>query len=243
VTRLGTAGFLAGGAVLSTALGFLLGIPMLFPFLGAAVAYVVFLREVNAGRYTAAFVWMLFWAVCQNAAVGTASVLQPERAAAVILTGPDYAVEMLRWVRTGVGPEGSPRLYLPVHARHFAAFCVLSAATFASAGLVLGTYLLNYMSFYVTELVAASAQPVPAALLGWPVWAAIRVTGFIACAVALAPLGWNGLARFRRGMRARAVPYRLLVLGVGLVVLDAALKAVLAPVWRGWLLGFLEGSG
>ena len=47
------------------------------------------------------------------------------------------------------------------------------------------------------------------------------------------------LAVLARVLSALRVPRRLLLAGFGLVVLDAVLKAALAPVWQGWLLRFL----
>lgn len=229
------------GAVLTTAAGFGAGVPWLLPVLGAAIPYPGFIRRVARGAYPHAVGWVLVWALGQTVAVGGATLLWPERGAEVVLQGAPYAEEMLTWIRTGVGPEGDPSLFLPLHARHFGAFCVLSFLTAGAGSLVLGTFLLNYMNFYVATLVAASAQPGLAALIGWPVWAEIRVIGFVTVGAALAGLSLRLLARIRPLPAPRFSP-RTLVVGVGLVVLDAVLKATLATVWREWLVKALGGA-
>lgn len=235
------AALLAAGAVLTTAVGFVLGVPWLLPLLGAAVPYPVFLLKVRAGEYGRAVGWVLGWAVVQSLAMVAAVLWFPERAAEVVLTGEEYAAEMLHWVRTGEGPEGSPRLFLPLHLRHLAGFaglCVLSAG---ALGIALGTFLLNYMNYYVATLIAASASPGFAAVFGWPVWAVLRVAGFITLGAGLTRVALNLYARLRGGHSTFPVPRRVIGVGLALVVADAVLKATLAPAWRSILLRALEG--
>ncbi len=252
------AALLALGAAASTAVGFLAGQAWLLPLLGAAVPYPVFLHRVRRGAFAAAVGWVLLWTLFQSLAMGSAVTLFPERAARVVHRGQPYAEEMVHWVQTGEGPEGSPRLYLPIHVRHYLGFCVLSVLTAGAGSLVLGTWLLNYMNYYVAVLTALSADRWTAALLGWPVWAEIRVVGFVVTGAALAALGlilYRRLLRrggTRPGVRgagngadreALRFPVRVFLLGLGLVVLDAVLKAVLAPVWQPILLRALGSGG
>jgi len=232
---------LAAGAALTTALGVALGFRWLLPFLGAAVPFAVFFPRVRAGRFRAAVGWVVLWALFQSLAVGAATLLLPDRTGAAVFRGPPYAAEMVHWVQTGEGPEGSPRLFLPIHARHFAAFCVLSALSAGGLGLVLGTVLLNYMNFYVATLVGASARPLVAALFGWPIWAEVRVIGFIVCGAALGALLPAAWSRRRGGPATPRFPGRLFALGVGLILADIVLKTLLAPPWQRLLLRALEG--
>jgi hypothetical protein len=237
-----TAVWLALGPPAANALGVAAGWPLLLPLLGAAVAYPVFLDRVARGRPAAAFGWMLYWTVFQSLAVWILLAADPERGTAAVHRGAAYASEMLHWVRTGVGAESRPAQFLPVHAGHFAAFCLLAAATAGAAALALGTWLLNYMNVYVYEVTVQSVDTVRAALLAWHPWAVIRVVGYIATAVALA---FPGLRWWRRLLGRPAPPSvdtrRFLFGGAGLVVLDALLKTALAPHWQRWLLGALEG--
>jgi hypothetical protein len=229
---------LAAGAAGTTLIGFLAGSGWLLPVLGAAVPFPLFLDRVRAGRHTAAAGWVLVWAVLQSVVMGGAVLLFPETAASVVRRGPEYATEMLSWIRTGQGPEGSPRLFLPVHAGHYALFSLVSLLSFGGLGLALGTFLLNYMNFYVAELIRASEHPMRALLFGWPVWATLRVAGFVFTGAALAGFSFRILRRLR-GTPPGPTPTRTLLLGLLLVVLDALLKATLAPLWRGLLQGAL----
>lgn len=169
-----------------------------------------------------------------SAATVCATIVAPERAAEVIWKGPEYAAEMKGWIATGEGPEGSPSLYLPQHILHFAAFNVACLVTGGLAGLYMGAALLNYMNFYVADLAMEASQPLLAASLGWPPWALIRVAGFI---MASLPLSYAGIRLLRPWRPPSGCRYwKYYKWGVALVVLDAVLKAVLAPHWRHLLL-------
>jgi hypothetical protein len=119
-------------------------------------------------------------------------------------------------------------------------FCVLSVLSVGFLGLVLGTLLLNYMNFYVAELVRMSVEPGWALAFGWPVWAVLRVLGFVASGTALAALGLAGWRRLRGGLEGPRFPARVMLVGFALVVADAILKALLAPGWRSILIRSLE---
>lgn len=241
-TVLGTGAFLALGAFAATGAGFLADQAWLLPLLGAAVPFPVFLSRVRRGAYGQAVGWVLFWAVFQSLATVTATVLAPDRAAAVIHHGPAYAEEMIHWVRTGNGAEGSPRLFLPIHVRHYLGFCAASVASAGAAGLALGTWLLNYMNYYVAELARTSADTATAAALGWPIWAVIRVVGYVVTGAAMAGLSLSLLDKARGRKATIRFPVRVFLFGFSLVVADAVLKALLAPSWQKILLRALTGK-
>ncbi|MEQ8956316.1 MAG: hypothetical protein RLP02_00085 [Coleofasciculus sp. C2-GNP5-27] len=228
--------FLAVGAILTTTTSFVFAVAWLMPILGAAVPYPIFLFHVRQGRYSHAFGWVLLWAVFQSIAVAGATAIAPERAAEVVLSGTTYTEEMFHWIQTGEGAEGSPRLFLPIHLRHYIAFCVLSLITFGSAALLLGTWLLNYMNFYVAQLITISANPWLAAAIAWPPWSLLRVMGYISTGIALTTLGLHGIAKIRGKIPRHPFPKTYLLLGIGLVVADAIVKAFLAPFWQQLLL-------
>lgn len=234
--------YLPLGAVASTAIGVSIGSPWLFPFLGALVPFPVFLRHVQKGCPGKATAWVLYWCIAQSVALCAAVALVPDRTAATVWRGPAYADEMLHYIRTGVGAEGSPRLFLPMHARHYAMLCGISLLTLGAGGLVLGTVLLNYMNFYVATFVHVAAEPTLAALFGWPVWAIVRVVGYTATGAVMADVSWRAWSRVRGRPIARPLPVRLWLLGVGLALLDIGLKALAAPAWRTILHRALERS-
>jgi hypothetical protein len=230
------------GALASTALGVGIGNPWLFPVLGALVPFPVFLGYIRKGCPGKATAWVLYWCIAQSLALGAAVALVPERTAATVWHGPAYADEMLTYIRTGVGAEGSPRLFLPLHARHYVLLCVISLVTVGAGGLVLGTVLLNYMNFYVATLVRSAADPILALFFGWPVWAILRVVGYTATGAVMADVSWRLWSRWRGRAIARPFPVRLWLLGLGFALLDVGLKALVAPVWRSILHGALERS-
>lgn len=209
----------------------------MLPLLGAAAAYPFFAAELARGRPSKAVSLMLLWALFVSVAVILATLLFPTRAAGVVWKGTEYTAEMLGWIRTGIGPEGAPSLYLPQHAIHFAVFCAVCLLSAGLGGLVMGAALLNYMNFYVAELIREAANPTLAACLGWPPWAILRVCGFIFASV---PLSALLLRRFRCWrVHPKTSYWRYYLWGLGLVILDAILKAVLAPYWRRFLGGAL----
>jgi hypothetical protein len=232
----GAALFLALSAVLTTAIGIFLRQPLLLLILNAVPPYLIFIDRVRATRYSAALWLMVVWAFCQSVSVIVLTQALPDAAAAAIFRGASYRDEMFRWIQTGTGAEGEWRLFLPQHAAHYSVFLILSALTAGAAGLVFGTILLNYMSFYVASLFLADSggeHTRQLVLMGFPIWAILRVIGFIAGAVAAADLSLVLLDQLRD--KPRSWPGRtsyFLSLSVALVILDALLKGLLAPQWR-----------
>jgi hypothetical protein len=218
--------FVAAGP-LGVALGALVGSALLVAALPVLFLYPAYWHALR-GRTPAGVLGLsLLWAACLSAAVVGWTLLAPSAAAAVVWNAEAYRAEMFEWLRTGAGPEGDPRQFLPIHATHFAAFCVLSLASAGGLGLLLGSVLMGYMSVYVGAIALAAGSAFPAVLLAWHPWSVLRVVGFVACGIALSmPL---------RVGRLDALPRRLLAAGFGLVVLDAFVKALLAEPWRGLL--------
>jgi hypothetical protein len=143
---------------------------------------------------------------------------------------------MFAWIRTGAGSEGSPRLFIPQHAVHLAAFVVLSLVTASALSITMGAVLMNYMGFYVASLARAGAPVWAVVLLGWQPWAIARVAAFSVLGVVLAqPL----LKRVAPG----GVPLRasrpLVLAAAALLLVDVMLKTLLAPAWGTWLRGVL----
>lgn len=229
--------------ILVTALSFPLGLaldqPWLLPVLNAAPAYVVLVHRLRKGERGGAVRAMLWWAAAL-AIVGTACLaFWPAPTEALVLNGPAYRDEMLRWIRTGVGPEGSPRLFLPQHLGHLAAFVALSLLTASALSIVTGAALMNYMSFYVASLARAGVPEWAVALLGWQPWAISRVAAFCTLGVVLAePLLFRlfPTARARLKVIGRR-PY--IVAAMTGILADWFLRAAFAPTWGRWLRALL----
>ncbi|MEH2289157.1 hypothetical protein [Nostoc sp.] len=231
--------FLVIGVILSTTASFVFRVPWLMPILGAAIPYPIFFSQVRRQQYKSAFWWMLLWGVLQSIAVIIATAILPETAAKVILRGQSYTTEMLHWIRTGEGSEGTLSSFLPGHLLYYGIFCILCVVTLSSVALIFGTWMLNYMNFYVTELVKISTKPWLAAILGWYPWSILRIIGFIATGVALAALGLNLVMRIRGKVPKSPFPKTYMLIGVGFVIADIVVKAVLAPIWEKLLLSAL----
>lgn len=242
--------YLVGCAWLGTAIGLLSGSRILLLALTAVPPYLLFLDRMRAGRRPAALWLMVAWAASQAVAVVVLTQWQPDGATRAVVNGPNYREAMFHWIRTGEGAEGNWRRFLPEHALHYGVFLVLSALTAGAGGILLGTLLLNYMSFYVAGLFLADragAHTLTLSLMGWPIWSMIRVVGFIAGAVAAADLTLTLLRRGRGhrlagGVEWPAASASMLSLSVALVILDALIKALLAPSWRLALLPVVGAS-
>lgn len=230
-----TAFLLTFGAILSTISSFIFAVPWLMPILGGLVIYPLFLLKVKLGEYRAALGWVLWWTVWQSLAIIVATIMIPQLAEKVVINGIIYTEEMFHWIKTGEGAEGSISLFLPIHIRQYLTVSILSFLTLGSASLFLGTYLLNYMNFYVGKLIQVSVYPSLAALIGWPPWSILRVIGFICTGIALTDLGLRLIAKVRKQVYPLRLRFDYLYLGVGFVVADIIVKAILAPIWQQFL--------
>lgn len=228
---------MVAATVIAYPIGLAAGWPWLLPLLNTLPAYAVMVTLLRRGQRDRAVVAMLLWAATMAVAGSVAFSLWPAPPEASVLHGPAYRDEMFHWIRTGLGSEGSPRQFLPVHVAHLAAFVVLSLATASAASMFMGAVLMNYMDFYVASLARAGAPAWAATLLGWQPWALCRVAAFSILGVVLAePL----LARLTRRPSAGLPSARRWIAAAGALILaDWLLKAALAPTWGRWLRALL----
>ena len=215
-------------AVLSYPVGLALGVPGLLPVLNAAPAYAAMVILLRRGEVRRAVVVMLVWAAALAVAGTLTFAVWPQPPGALILHGPEYRDEMFAWIRTGVGTEGSPRQFIPQHALHLAAFVVLSLLTASALSITMGAVLMNYMGFYVASLARAGAPAWAVVLFGWQPWAIARVAAFSTLGVVLAqPL----LRRLRPGAAPLQPSRPFVIVAAALLLVDVALKTLLAPTW------------
>ena len=222
---------LVAATFVSYPLGLALRQPWLLPLLNTAPAYVVMLRLLRAGDRRGAVRGMLVWAAALAVFGTLAFRFWPTPVDGLVLNGPAYRDEMLRWIRTGVGAEGSPRLFLPQHVLHLAAFVLLSLLTASAASILMGAVLMNSMAFYVAALGRLGAPGWAVVLLGWQPWAICRVAAFCVLGAVLAEPLLVRLGPYPR--RGSARPY--LLGAAGGILADWLLKAALAPWWGLWL--------
>jgi hypothetical protein len=146
---------------------------------------------------------------------------------------------MFRWIRTGQGVEGSPCLFLPRYLLQLGAFIALGLATAGAGAIVMGAFLMNYMSYYVAALARAGVPSWGVTALGWQPWVIARIAAFCTLGVILAePLLFHlaPAARLRLRKIGRA---SYVVAGMSGIMLDCFLRIVLASLWGRWLRALL----
>jgi hypothetical protein len=219
---------LALAAALTAFLGVRLGNPWLLPLLEAAPAWAVMAHRLLRGRRAEAILLMWWWAACLGLSMTVLSAADPwGTATPAVAHGPAYFQEMRSWVRTGAGCESSPACFIPHHLGHAAAFVALAILTAGLAAIVMGAFLMNYMSYFVGSLAGSAVTPGMVVLLGWFPWSLVRIASFVVLGAVLAePL----LGRLT-GRRMPAGRWRWIAAAAAGIVLDIALKAWLAPMW------------
>jgi hypothetical protein len=194
------------------------------PLVAPLTLWPAFRERVRAQDYLGAWTLGMAWALLLSAGVILLVLWWPEAARAGILHGEAYRQEMFGWVRTGVAPENSPRLFIPQHLLHLGVFLLLTWASGGYLGLVLGAFLVAYMSYFVGSYAAASGHPFLGAILAWVPWSVVRVCSFVL-------LG----ALFSRPLLARRLwPFerwevRLMALAFAGLLVDILVKAFFAP--------------
>jgi len=206
------------------------------PVLNGGLFFLLFFGPLREGEYWTAVRLALLWAGLTIILQVGLTVLWPSAMERAVWHGTAYREEMFAWVRSGAGAEGDIRLFLPVHLRHLAIFCVVSLASGGLFGLVMGAAMLGYMDFYVGSLIAASGGHWSAILLGWQVWALARVAGFILAGTAL---GAVFVHRPVDLLDKRNRVLRMLAAALGLIALDILLKWALAGSYQHFLSGAL----
>ena len=217
-------------APLTAVLPYLLGSGWAGP-LAAGVCAFAYLVLSRRGPRVEVVVFLLLWAAVLSGSQIALVATFPARAAAVVPHGPAYWDEMRPYLLTGIGKESDPSRFVPEHLLHLGAFLVLAAASGGLLALVLGAYLLGYMSYYVGQVVLLSDRPLAGAILGWHPWSLFRVAAFVVLGVSLARLLLDrpGPARWWREERGA------LAIGMLLWFTDLAMKVLLSPYWAGIL--------
>lgn len=214
----------------------------LFAVLPVVPQAIVFARLIRERRGYEAVSSALLWALALTVSTIAASAVLSEASTKSIWRAGAFRDEMLAWIATGRGAEGSIALFLPRVLTEFALVLVLSAVTAGAGALLLGGLLLGYMNGYVGWVVShadPSASPLATALIAWPPWSVCRVVSFIFAGTAAALWGYPRL--FARG--APRAPIRsYLALSVALLLADIGLKWWLAPIWSDLLRGILGAS-
>ena len=224
---------IVAATVLSYAIAWLIGVPLLVPILNTAASYPFMVLALERGDVRLAIARMLLWALAMGVCATLMSYARPSATGALFLGGEAYRAEMFRWVMTGSGAESTPAIFVPQQIGHALVFSGLALATGGLLAMPMGAMLMNYMGHYVGTLAASSRQPVLTMLLAWHPWAVIRVVSFVTLGVVLSAPVLSRLRRFTIDWRMTR-PF-VVAAGAGLVA-DIVLKALLAPAWQRLLL-------
>jgi hypothetical protein len=217
------------GTILSYAVGWLINIPALVPFLNTLASFPFMVAALKRGRVRLAIARMLLWALTLAMCATLLSYLDPTHTDTLFLRGASYRAEMFAWVLTGHGAESTPSLFMPQQALHASVFALAAAATGGVLAMPMGAALMNQMGHYVGALAASSARPALTMALAWHPWAVIRIVSFVAIGVVLSAPLLGRIAGFTVDWRAARTP--LIWACAGLIV-DVAMKALLAPAWQ-----------
>lgn len=220
---------IVGGTALSYLIGFAIGVPALIPLINVLPAYPFMAASLKRGHVGEAVWRMLVWAAALAVCATLISYFDTAAAGRMFLRGETYRREMFEFLRTGAGVEGDIRRFLPQHAVHALAFCLLALATASALAMPLGALLMNYMAYYVGALAAASAHPWLIMLLAWVPWAIVRIASFVTLGVVLAGPVLGKVAGFRDRLADRRA---WIVAALAGLVVDVLLKWSLAPSWR-----------
>ena len=219
--------------LLSYAVGWTIGVPVLLPILNTLASFPLMVLALRRGDLRLAVARMLLWALTMGMTATALSYARPSQTGALFLRGDSYRAEMFAWVRTGQGAESTPSQFIPQQAGHALLFSGLALATGGTAAMPMGAALMNYMGHYVGTLAGSSRRPALTLILAWHPWAVIRVISFVVIGVVLSAPLLSRLGKFRVDRAAaRAL---LLAAGAGLVA-DVVLKTLLAPAWQPLLL-------
>lgn len=224
-------GYLLIAVPISVLLGLVLG-KFVLPLLQTLVLFPVFGILLMREAWGQALRTACIWALCNALAVGFLSYLQPAVLQDTIILGQEYQQEMFGWIETGVGKEGDVTQFLPEHLLHAGVFSIVTALSGGFLGLIMGSVLLNYMSFYVGTLLTFADNLPVTLVLAWPPWALVRVLAFILIACPLSGILWCRLSNRKPQWKDFK---RFLFIGVSLLVVDIVLKWCLASFWQNWL--------
>ena len=222
----------------SYALGWLLSIPILVPFLNTLASYPFMVLALKDGDVRRAIARMLVWAATMGVCATLFSYARPADTARLFVRAAAYRNEMIAWVMTGRGAESTPSVFIPQQAEQAALFSALALASGGTLAMPMGAVLMNDMGHYVGTLAAMSRHPLVTMVLGWHPWAVIRIASFVVIGVVLSAPLLARVGRFRVNWASARTPFVLACAGL---VVDVVLKSLLAPAWQRILVRLVAG--
>src|SRR5687767_1315290 len=113
---------IVGGTALSYVVALLVNVPALVPFLNVVPAFPFMIGSLRRGRVGEAVWRMLIWAAALAVCATVLSYFDTIESGRLFIRGESYRREMFEYLRTGYGPEGDIRRFLPMHLAHAGVF-------------------------------------------------------------------------------------------------------------------------
>lgn len=202
--------------------------PIFLALIPTIVVYPPYLDFVRKKRLLEASILVLEWALFLTISMIYATIIYGEDIGSLVIKGQSYKEEMFLWIRTGYGPEGDPSLFMIPKIREIIIFSLAGLLTVGFLGLLMGAMLLNYMNYYVGALLL-HAKPgafFTVALLSWPIYAILRVPGYVFLGTVLTRISYVFLKE--RKLVLEPESKKLLLYAAILITLDFILKAIVA---------------
>lgn len=193
--------------------------------------WIVLVLHVWKGRLWDGILDMILWALWECLIMIALCYLYPDRAQEIIFRASDYWDEMSRWIASGKGAEGDIAQWGMIHAKHLG-MLVIAGFLFGLPALIFGVLQLNYMNFYVAQLMSASDNPLLTLVVAWHFWSILRVVGYIILASTMFQIFMALI--IRRPSRNYAIAGGF-IWGILFVIADATCKYVYAENVRQWL--------
>lgn len=213
--------------LLSYIIGIFIGIKFFLPIINISLAYPVMIYLVLKGRRKEAVYLMLLWALSMIIFGTIVFSIFPERAENTVINGKSYKEEMFEWIKTGAGRESNPKSFIPQHLIHVGVFVILSLISASFLSIIMGSIMVNYMNFYVAQLIIHSKNKAIPIILGWHFWSLIRVFSFVILGVLLSePL----LSFLKKEEPQIGKEKFLLFLTLSGLMLDIILKTIFSPL-------------
>jgi hypothetical protein len=239
--------FTAVTSLIFTSVGFLFGAyvhPFLLLGFTSLPIYLIYLSQFKIQQYKSAVAHVLLWAVMISTSIISLTLISPSLASKAILSANSYKDEMFQWLVTSQGAEGNPSIFVPAHLLNAGIFTLLSLVTGGFLALLFGAYQMNYMNYYTGMLLLKVAHPtvndyVTVSLLSWPVYAILRVFGFISIGIAATMPLTNRM--FKKTVDKKAL-IKYLTVGLILIALDIIVKTLAAPYYQKLLHGLINLS-
>ncbi|MGQ9617373.1 MAG: hypothetical protein ACUVUG_00245 [Candidatus Aminicenantia bacterium] len=172
---------------------------------------------------------MMVWAFSMII-LGTLSFsLFPEKCEKIVINGIEYREEMFEWIKTGTGRESDPSQFIPQHLIHISIFIFLSILSASFLSILMGAIMVNYMNFYVSQLILLSENKLIPIIFGWHFWSIIRVISFVILGVFLSEPIISILKKRRIQWKK---DFKLFLFAISCLIGDIVLKTLFAPIIR-----------